>query len=523
MNDPFDLTSRPWIPCERLDGTSVELSTRDTLAEAHQLRGLVDPSPLVIAVLHRHLLAVLHRAVSGPRTLKEWSAIARAGRFEVPLVETYLTSVRDRMDLFHPTQPFAQTRGLVQQFESNPIDEITMERSSWGAARSLFQHRPAGYRASMTPARATRELLVHHAFATGGLVKKPGEPTSATASPLVRAAVVLLRGESLFHTLAANLLRYDPSGALPIPGVAEDRPSWEQPPPPSQLRVDSEPKRLPMGWLDLLTWLSRRIELVREDDRVIAYVRAVGQGLAEGAPQDPMVTYKIDEKRGFLSVGINPNRAFWRDASAFFEAGRDEKRFLRPKTIDQAATPEATAILGTTGVYSLEVHGLAADQSKLEVLRSERVCAAVRHFDDPDARNIVEKALEGSEQRVSALWAALRSYARHLLSQGDRMPETKDISALTRSLGSEEALWSALGVAFDVLLRGLDDDQDRALASFLAEATRLTRGAFASAIASAQGTARSLKARAIAERSLNLALQALDPQPTATPQEASHG
>jgi CRISPR system Cascade subunit CasA len=466
----------------------------------------------VLAVLHRHLLAILHRAFAGPRTMKEWKAIATPGAFDMTRIKAYLDRVHDRMDLFHPTHPFAQARGLVGEFGADfidPIDTLTTERSSWGTARSLFHHRLADQQPFLLPGEAARVLLVHHAFGTGGLVRKPNEPTSATASPLVRAAVVLLRGESLFRTLLANLLRYDPAASLPIPGNENDLPSWEQPPPPVQLRVAKELSRLPDGWLDLLTWLSRRIELVEEGGKVTGYVRAVWQGLPETAPQDPMVAYRIDAKRGLVSLGLNPDRALWRDANAFFEAGRTDPRFLRPKTIDQAATSQALEWLGEGAAFSLEIHGLSAYQSRVDLVRSERVGAAVQHFSEPEARDTVERALTKAEAQVDALQKALWSYARHLLSQGDRKPETKDISSLANSLGAGPAVWSALGVEFDQLLRGLDGGQSVALATFSRSCRAVIDHAFQSAVDSADSTARSLKARALAKRSLDEALAAL--------------
>jgi CRISPR system Cascade subunit CasA len=515
MTASFDLTSRPWLPCERFDGTVVELSTRDALAEAHQLRGLADPSPLVLAVLYRHLLAVLHRVYEGPRTLKAWEAIARAGSFDIARVEAYLTRVRDRMDLFHPIHPFAQTRGLKEQFEATPIDQITAERCGWGGGRQIFQQRAEDFRATMSPAEAARALLAHHGFATGGLVKKPGEPTSATASPLLRGAVVLLRGDSLFRTLLANLLRYDPTAGAPIPGGSADAPSWEQPPPPRQLLQAKEPSVMPAGWLDLLTWTSRRIELVPEGDRVTSFVRAVGKGLAEGAPREPMFAYQIDEKQGVKSIGVNEDRAFWRDAHAFFEATRPEGKFVRPMAIQQAADPAVFEHLGEH-VDALELHGISSYQSSLYTMRSERIGAALRHFNDASARATVTHAVARAEDSVKALRSALWTYARHMLSEGSRQPDTKDVSALVTSLCAEPAVWSALGVQFGVLLRGLDGSHDEALAAFSEAIQATVRVAFERATAHADSTARILKARALAERTLFHELNRVFPRTTPT-------
>ena len=117
MTHRFDLSTEPWIPCEDLDGRRLELGLHDAIVRAHELRGLSDPSPLVLAALYRTMLAVIHRAVDGPRNMKAWVALMKAGRFPDSSVADYLARVRDRLDLFHATHPFAQTRGLPFEFD----------------------------------------------------------------------------------------------------------------------------------------------------------------------------------------------------------------------------------------------------------------------------------------------------------------------------------------------------------------------------------------------------------------------
>ena len=530
MTDSFNLAEQPWIPCERPDGSTVELSTRDALACAHDLRGIADESPLVVAVLHRHLLAILHRSYAGPRTMREWAAIARAKQFDLARVEAYLAQVHDRMDLLHATHPFAQTRGLIQQFDPDPIDQLSLERSKWGTARELFQHRLTSHPAWMGLAEAARGLLMHHAFATGGLVRKKGEPVSATASPLVKAALVLLRGPSLFQTLVSNLLVYDQE-LQPIPSSGRDAPSWEQTPPPTRLPFAEEPRRLPLGWLDLLTWQSRRLELVVDERIAKGFVRAVWQGLAGDCPRDPMVAYRRDDKRGFVPIGLSTDKSFWRNANALFEAARgDDAQFDRPRTIDQAASREARAIVGEAGVYGVEVLGLSAEKSLVHFARAERVCAALRLFDDPDAREAVAEAIRLSEEAVRALRSALWTYARYALSPGERQPQTKDLSDLVTSLGAEPAAWSALGVQFDVFLRALGTDMAQARRQFEHQIRKVIEERFLGAVSRSAAAGRGLQARAVAERRLLEELRALAspevasraPEAHVTNQEASH-
>lgn len=505
MSESFSLVSEPWIEVERLDGSVAAASTLEVLSRAHELRGIV-ADPLESAALHRHLLAVLHRAYEGPASRKEWLAIVRAKRFDDGRVGAYLERVGDRMDLFHPTHPFGQTRGLAEKFNVDPIERLGFERSKWGAARELFQHRPAGYSSSMSPAEAARALLAHHAFATGGLVKKPGEPTSATAAPLVRAAVVLLRGPTLFDTLVSNLLVYAPEDSMPISGTSEDAPSWEQPIPPPDLHEKKEPQRLPLGWLDLLTWTSRRLELVREGERVTGFVRAVGKGLAEGTPRDPMVTYKLVEKRGVISIGLDPNRVFWREANALFASGlgTGERRFHRPKALDQVSSREALEVLGHDAAFTLDILGLSAEKSRLDLIRAEHLRALARLFEDGSAFTEVELAIKNAETAVFALRTALRDYARTALSPGDRDPDSKDVSALVSSFGAEREAWSALKLHFDELLSALgkSDDRDECRHRFAGACRSVAMDRYAAATAVGPDSGRWLQAEAIGRRTL---------------------
>ena len=515
MSTSFNLTTEPWVPCERLDGSHVELSTLDALAQAHTLRAIDHASPLVLATLHRHLLAVLHRGYAGPKNMKEWAAIASAGRFDRGRIDAYLSSVRDRMDLFHPTHPFAQTRGLATQFEARPIDELEIERSGWGIARELFQHRPPGFQSTVTAAHAARALLAHHAFATGGTTaRNPGDPcVSVTAAPLVGSALVVLRGPTLFGTLRANLLRYD-AELIPIPCSGNDAPAWEQPPLPAELRASAEPERLPNGWLDVLTWLSRRVELIGDADGVTGWIRAVGQGVADGAALDPMVTYRADEKVGWRAMSLNAKRAFWRDAGALFEAARAgaPATFRRPLAIDLVASASALGVVASSDAYSVDVLGIAAFQSKVSMVRGDHVHVMARWFEDPTARDAIERSIALAEEVVKALGRALNSYARHALSPGERLPDNKDVYAFVDSTNARAACWSALGLAFDTFMRTMADGIDAAESGFAERALAIVTDEFNRAAARSETTARWLKARALGERSLRGSLATL-PRP----------
>ena len=96
----FNLIDEPWIPARLLNGDRVELGVRDTLLRSREIATLEDPSPLVVAALHRFLLAVLYRALEGPSSFEQARALFREGLPEAR-IRAYLDTWRERFWLFH--------------------------------------------------------------------------------------------------------------------------------------------------------------------------------------------------------------------------------------------------------------------------------------------------------------------------------------------------------------------------------------------------------------------------------------
>jgi CRISPR system Cascade subunit CasA len=500
MSERFCLADEGWIPCERADGSRLELGLEEALTRAHELRAIADGSPLVTAALHRLLLAILHRCF-GPPTLQAWIDLYRAGRFDPTALNGYLDRWRERFDLFHPERPFYQVRGLP--FEADLINILVTERTNWGGGVNLFEHRPDGVDTWLEPAAAARWLLVAHAFAPGGLIRKAGEPTSATAGPLNRGAIVLVRGDTLFETLILNLLIYAPDHDLPIPGSSEgDRACWERDSLPQSLRRTAEPRRVPDGWIDVLTWQSRRLELRVEQGRVVGCVRCVGQGLAENAPRDPMLAWRFDEKRGALPVGFDTERAFWRDSHALFQAADRAKDVERPKALEQLARPEVRTVIPADRRFSLELLGMRGDQAKILLARNERVPVSAKLLANPDLGENIREVLRFAEAAASGLVSCLFVLAANTLAPGQRKPETNDIRQLVQSLGTGAIFWSRAKSHFDAYLEHLSEDEGVARREFARSLRRETRKCFADASRALGTSARVLKAAALAADSL---------------------
>ena len=110
MTYSFNLIEQPWIPCVDTEGSVIELSLRETLVQAHNLRSIAGDSPLETAALYRLLLAVLHSALRGPENAAAWNELWQAGKWDAPWLHDYLGTWKHRFDLFDPERPFYQAR-----------------------------------------------------------------------------------------------------------------------------------------------------------------------------------------------------------------------------------------------------------------------------------------------------------------------------------------------------------------------------------------------------------------------------
>jgi CRISPR system Cascade subunit CasA len=70
----YNLLNKSWLPCTMPDSSMCELGILEALVRAHDIREIVDSSPLVTFALHRLLLAILHRNF-GPEDSAQWKIL----------------------------------------------------------------------------------------------------------------------------------------------------------------------------------------------------------------------------------------------------------------------------------------------------------------------------------------------------------------------------------------------------------------------------------------------------------------
>jgi len=454
MAPHFNLAYEPWIPCIQADGQAIDLSLRDALVEAHELQELAGDSPLVTAALYRLLLAVLHR-IFGPPGSDAWESLWQAGSWDRERVNEYLAAWQHQLDLFDAERPFYQVAD--RRVKPKSVCSLVHEFAS-GNNATLFDHHMDDEDVWLAPAQAARLLVTAQSFGLAGL---SGLPQKFTDGSCTRGVIFLVQGNTLFQSLALNLLRYPDDGFFV--GRSGDRPAWEMDDPHTPERS------VPLGYLDYLTWQNRRILLLPEANsggiRVRQMTVAPGLRLDAGV-LDTMKHYRKDEKRGPLPRRFNEDRALWRDSAALFKLHSGGWR--PPVTFDWLAELVHMGVLSKTLTERTLALGMANKQAKVEFYRSERLALPLAYLQDRSLVESLDTALGMAEDVGRRLWGAGRRLATYLLSPvadapDARQPKREDLDQVMGPWGIERIYWSRLEVEFRTTMERIPRDTEGAL------------------------------------------------------------
>lgn len=437
----FNLIDEAWIPVRKLDGERVELGIRDTLLNAKEIAVIEDTSPLVVAALYRFLLAVLYRALEGPTDIDQAKAWFKSG-LPAERVSTYLEQWRDRFWLFDENYPFFQIPG----FEPKTWRAWTALAAEHNAdnAKVLFDHIDVTRPNVVSAAAAARWLLATETFSVSA---GKSELSHTGTAPSATAVMVLPLGFQLEDTLLLNLV---PQNRVVC---SRDLAVWEREP-ESLASLKAGTERAIAGYADRYTWRTRSIRLrVDESGGVSTLAFASGVENASKNSLDPMLGYRIDDKNGKLPIQFR-ERGLWRDFDSLLP---DDAR-LAPEVIEHATV--LTRFDRARFPRSVMVIGQSNNKAKIEFWRLERFALPEALLGDRSIRSEIHLLLADAEENQQALWRACRSFARDLLSRGERDPDAKDISRFVEQMPVSSAYWSALEAAFHEVLRGYTTDSD---------------------------------------------------------------
>ena len=467
MTYSFNLIDQPWIPCAMPDGSHTELSLRDTLLQAHEIREIFDQSPLVTAALHRLLLAVLHRNF-GPASRSDWQKLWQAKRFDPDRLTAYFSDWHDRFDLFDDKYPFYQVAGLelkpkkVKEVEINDL----LPELARGNTLTLFDHTTDQTSPPLSPPEAAWALLTIQMYKLAG-GKLVGDMYSYDA-PIARAICFLVGGATLFETLVLNLVLYQ--GDEPIPASDNDLPAWEQ--------DKAETSGIPQGYLDYLTWQTLSLRLLptqtSSGEVEIARVRVgLGRKFERGGVFDPACAYKKNLKAKpnqdpWPATRYKQDRALWRDSAPLFRLTDENKR--PPSALKWISQLVNSGILDAQRPYRLLAFGQCTDQADIFFWRHEHLPLPAQYLTAENLVEALEFALKNTEKVADCLkWATetLARYALYPLKATENLAKAqKDEVNLVNHLGVTEAYWSVLEGLFLDFIQRLPDDPDTVLADW---------------------------------------------------------
>ncbi|HWQ33226.1 MAG TPA: type I-E CRISPR-associated protein Cse1/CasA [Blastocatellia bacterium] len=528
----FNLVDEPWIPCLMLEtGEARDLSLRKTLTEAHRVRELFDNSPLVTVALHRFLLAVLHACFRGPRDFDEWKSLWATKRWDEAKINQYLDGWRHHFDLFDAERPFYQVPPMKKEngtkkaakkkqeanAEAEPVEfhpiALLAHEAATGNNATLFDHRFNDAPRAVSPAEAARYLIARQALSVGGGVShiEAGKKIYTSDAPLGRGFTVLAQGNNLFETLALNLIAYTNERPLVSRGKVDDAPVWEQNPPDEPNDKGTRPR----GYIDYLTWQSRRIYLKPEGESPLVRRCQLQQKLKLSEQPilfDPFKCYEFerDDKgndKAAKAFNLSPSKAVWRDSHALFQQIKDEKKGIRrPEVFNHLAMIELARQnneLEADAAYAFTVYGFATEPRRAANVihwARERLPLPLSYLTDGALVEVLADALKLAEEMVKNLKDAVKKLAHTLV--GD-----KDAGKLANSFGAESLYWSRLETPFKRLLVALPNRNREDEFEWARTVERTAWDALNQVTAGLSGSARDFKAITIAESALSQSLK----------------
>jgi CRISPR system Cascade subunit CasA len=428
----FNLWHEPWIRVTHSDGRTDEVGIGNCLRNAPELAALHDPSPLVVAGVHRLLVAIL-QAIYDPQSLDEVASIVRDGSFEKDRLNAFAEQYRERFELFHATTPFLQagdvsltsTDKSVMK-EAKPVAYLFPEIPT-ATNRSHFHHvTDESHR--LCPACCARGLITVPAFASSG---GPGIRPSINGVPPV---YVLPAGDNLFETLALSLVarQYQPATAQPERDVA----IWTSENPVGKNLIVGD-----VGYIESLTFPARRVRLFpqaiagtctlcgKHTQALVAQALFVmGHWRSEGSPvwDDPFVAFrppgKQNKREGLIAVRPQKGKALWREYSSLLLTEQTDQ--FRPRIVQQVTRLIDRGILPEGQAVRFRCIGMRTDgKAKFFEWLDEGLEAPPGLLSDPDGSVLVETAIQKTETIARMLGFVFDRHFRPERTRNERIDQ----------------------------------------------------------------------------------------------------
>jgi CRISPR system Cascade subunit CasA len=550
----FNLIDSKWIPCILPGGEREDLSIKETFERVSDIQEIFDPSPLITVAIHRLLLAILHRNF-GPADETEWAKLWNDGKgdWDKEKLTAYLDKWHNCFDLFDKNYPFYQSvtlpiyttdaKGKPKSYAKS-ISNIVHELAT-GDNATLFDHSVEDNTHNLSSAETARLLVAFQSFAIGGLITfESGQDRtkfgSADNAPLVKGAVILVKGDNLLQTLMLNMHKYNRNDDEPFKINSDDAPIWE-------CEENSLREERPKGLLDLLTWQSRRIKLIpSQDDKGQTIITQVvimkGNQFPDGFylyDKEPMLAFRkvLKPSKGqdpYPPLAFQEEKALWRDSLSLFKAIDNSK--TKPKIIHWLGELAEESNIPWSTTYQLAVMGLVTNKAKVSIWRHERLPLPLEYLREENEKllgklrdaldvaermgkilgsGFIEKEIidkKGNRKNISVP-SPLHVLVSNILKPDEPEKADKDaVRSFVDSLSPSRSYWAQLGISFNELLIKLPEDKTgddygkTVLPWWAKEIRHAACDAFEEATNSLDRTAHMLKAVTLAENEFHTQL-----------------
>ena len=335
MNEiEFNLIDEPWIRVMDSNCNISEVSLKDAILNAHNYKSLSGELPTQDIAVMRLMLAVLHTVYSRAdengnecpledneeEAVDRWKALWKKGRFSEKAIDDYFEKWHERFWLFHPERPFGQVAGLTigTDYDAPKLNGEISESSNKVRFFSMYS---GNEKSSLTYPQAARWLLYLNAYddtsskpTKEGKAKAGGSLPSPGVGWLGKLGLIYITGNNLFETLMLNLILVNENK------VQENQnPLWEQEKVSDAERTEIA---LPYDLAALYTLQSRRILLIRKDNKVVSYKLLGGDFFEkENAFFEPMTVWSSPKKDNGVSSPKrhDSSKQMWREFSVLFE------------------------------------------------------------------------------------------------------------------------------------------------------------------------------------------------------------
>lgn len=475
MNFNYNLLDEKWIPCVMTNKEQKEFNLKEVLKQAHEIKEIFDPSPLVTVSLYRLILAILYRVytLNGHENWTEmWISLWQESAFHSDTVNSYLKKWHHRFNLFDKKRPFYQ----YPEIEGNesPVDRLALE-AACGNNPTLFSHTNENASTGFDFGTAARNLIAHQSFSIGF---GKSSPFYLKDSPLIRGVLVLVKGDSLFETLMLNFA--EPYKINP----KEDKPVWEEPDLP-------QPKenQIPSGYIQYLTWMSRRILLVPSEDKKVKKIKyQQGIELSKDWQEDLMKSYLSNEKRGKTPLGMNANRELWRDSHNLFSI---KDKSSKPETFNRLSILINKQFLTKNRLYQYEIFGICTEVGKAASVlfwRQENLPLPFSLLTEEKLVHMLKEGLKAAEKVGEILRASVSILADELKLGKDEKQK------LRKKISIDRQYWAELAIQFKSFVIKLADDEEAAMKEWIINIRRIAIRTFKNKMDTLGTTARILKA-----------------------------